>query len=52
MLLDNQTIISMNISASVGTNVLPSKQLESCYILRPIGYYFVFLWIFGVVTRK
>jgi hypothetical protein len=41
----------MNISASVGTNVLPSKQLELCYILRPIGYYFVFLWIFGTILN-
>ncbi|CAF0741489.1 unnamed protein product [Adineta steineri] len=29
------------------SNISLSKQLESCYILRPIGYYLIFLWIIG-----
>jgi hypothetical protein len=39
----------MNVSALVDT--LPSKQLEACHILRPIGYYFIFLWLFGTVLN-
>ncbi|CAF2933750.1 unnamed protein product [Rotaria sp. Silwood2] len=29
------------------SNISSSKQLEPCYILRPIGYYLLFLWIIG-----
>ncbi len=28
-------------------NMSSSKQLEPCYILRPLGYYLVFLWFAG-----
>ncbi|CAF1016626.1 unnamed protein product [Adineta steineri] len=33
---------------SISNNLSSYKQLEPCYILRPIGYYLIFLWVFGI----
>ncbi|CAF3690019.1 unnamed protein product, partial [Adineta steineri] len=33
---------------SISNNLSSFKQLEPCYILRPIGYYLIFLWVFGI----
>ncbi|CAF1239556.1 unnamed protein product [Adineta steineri] len=33
---------------STSNNLSSFKQLEPCYILRPIGYYLIFLWVFGM----
>ncbi|CAF5040459.1 unnamed protein product [Rotaria sp. Silwood1] len=37
----------MNVSMSLYNNISSSKQLEPCYILRPLGYYLFVLWIIG-----
>ncbi|CAF0999718.1 unnamed protein product [Rotaria sordida] len=37
----------MNVSMSLYNNLSLSKRLEPCYILQPIGYYFLFIWIVG-----
>ncbi|CAF5017470.1 unnamed protein product, partial [Rotaria sp. Silwood1] len=37
----------MNVSMSLYNNISSSKQLEPCYILRPLGYYLLVLWIIG-----
>jgi hypothetical protein len=37
--IENQIFNVMNLSTS--------KQLEPCYILRPLGYYLAFVWFIG-----
>ncbi|CAF1067890.1 unnamed protein product [Rotaria sp. Silwood1] len=37
----------MNVYMSLYNNISSSKQLEPCYILRPLGYYLFVLWIIG-----
>jgi len=32
-------------------NLSLSKQLEPCYILRPLGYYLMFVWIIGTILN-
>jgi hypothetical protein len=32
---------------SIFSNISSSNQLEPCYILRPLGFYLLFLWIAG-----
>lgn len=32
-------------------NLSLSKQLEPCYILQPLGYYLIFLWIIGTISN-
>jgi hypothetical protein len=37
----------MDLSESMLKNTSLENQLEPCYILRPLGYYLLFLWIIG-----
>ncbi len=41
----------MNSSISLVNDTLLSKQLELCHILRPMGYYFIFIWITGTILN-
>jgi len=41
----------MNSSISLANDTLSSTLLELCYILRPMGYYFIFIWITGTILN-